>query len=116
MFNEDFLNTVSFTVAAVQFDPESDLISKNNSVILAVKNPHLESQFSIYPNPTSNEFSIIKPEHIQVNDVKIFNALGQLIYRSHWSPTINSTVLSSGLLLVQFITNQGIINKTLLKK
>ncbi|CAH8282714.1 putative secreted protein (Por secretion system target) [Mariniflexile fucanivorans] len=113
--NEDFSQTVNFTVASVQFDPESDLISKNNNVTLADKNLELQSQFKIYPVPTSNQFNIVKPEHIQVTDVKIFNTLGQLIYHSNWSQTINATTFSSGLLLVQFITNQGVINKTLLK-
>lgn len=113
--NEDFSQTVNFTVASVQFDPESDLISKNNNVTLADKNLELQSQFKIYPVPTSNQFNIVKPEHIQVSDIKIFNTLGQLIYHSNWSQTINATTFSSGLLLVQFITNQGVINKTLLK-
>lgn len=113
--NETFLQTINFTVASIQFDPEADLISKNNTVSLAVGNLNIESQFKLHPIPASNQFNITKPEHIQVSDIKIINALGQLVYQSNWSSTINISSLSSGLFFVQFNTNQGIINKTLLK-
>ncbi|MDO7172276.1 M1 family aminopeptidase [Mariniflexile sp. AS56] len=113
--NEDFLRTVNFTIASVEMDPESDLISKNNSVLLGIKNTELQSKFTIYPNPTTHSFSFIKPDYIEVHEVKIFNALGQLLQTFSWSPTINLEPLASGLLLIQLNTNQGIINKTLLK-
>ncbi len=113
--NEDFLNAVNFTVSSIQFDPEADLISKNNSVLLAVDSLGLQSEFLIYPNPTANEFNFIKPNHVEVNEVKMFNALGQLLYTSSWSPTMNVTSFASGILFIQFHTNQGVINKTVLK-
>ncbi|MFD0990681.1 M1 family aminopeptidase [Mariniflexile jejuense] len=113
--NETFLNAVNFTVASIQFDPEADLISKDNSISLAIEKRNLTSQFLIHPMPASNEFTITKPESIKVNNVKIINALGQLVYQSNWSSTINISSLPSGLFFVQFNTNHGIINKTLLK-
>ncbi|WP_372755910.1 M1 family aminopeptidase [Mariniflexile sp.] len=114
--NEVFLNAVNFTVASVQFDPESDLISKNNKVLLSVSNSNLESQFVIYPIPTSHAFSVDKPEQVQVFNVKIFNVFGQLLGQSNWNTTIDVSAYASGLLFVQFHTNEGVISKTLLKK
>lgn len=113
--NQVFLEPINFTIASIEFDPESDIISKNNTVSLAVENSTLQSQFTIHPNPTSNEVNIKKPDTIQVTNVKIFNALGQLVYQSNWSSAIGVTALSSGLFFVQFHTNQGVISKTLLK-
>ena len=61
---EEFFNTVNFTVANVVFDPESDLISKNNSVQLGLYEPPVDLEFRIYPNPTSQSFTIQKPESL----------------------------------------------------
>ena len=113
--NETFLNAVNFTVASIQFDQEADLISKDNRVSLAIEKLNLKSQFLIHPMPASNEFTITKPETIKVDNVKIITALGQLVYQSNWSSTINISSLPLGLFFVQFNTNHGIINKTLLK-
>lgn len=113
--NETFLNTVNFTVASVQFNPDWDIISKNNTVTLHVNNTHLSSNIHIYPSPTNTQFNISKPNDITVNSIKIYNTLGQLLYQSHWVPTININTMQSGLLFVQLETNKGVINKTVLK-
>ncbi|MEL0455436.1 M1 family aminopeptidase [Flavobacteriaceae bacterium SZ-1-7] len=113
--NEDFFNVVNFTVASVEFDPESDLISKNNSVILGVNQPDLKSQLLLYPNPSSEDIIIEKPESLNVSEIKVFNALGQLLYQSNWSSNIKTSSFSSGVLFIKFYTNQGTINKTVLK-
>ena len=112
---EEFFNTVNFTVANVVFDPESDLISKNNSVQLGLYEPPVDLEFRIYPNPTSQSFTIQKPESLIVNEIRIFNALGQLLHQTPWSSNIDVSTLASGLLFVQFQTNEGTINKSLLK-
>ena len=112
---EEFFNTVNFTVANVVFDPESDLISKNNSVQLGLYEPPIDLEFRIYPNPTSQSFTIQKPESLIVNEIRIFNALGQLLHQTPWSSNIDVSTLASGLLFVQFQTNEGTINKSLLK-
>jgi aminopeptidase N len=112
---EEFFNTVNFTVANVVFDPESDLISKNNSVQLGLYEPPVDLEFRIYPNPTSQSFTIQKPESLIVNEIRIFNTLGQLLHQTPWSSNIDVSTLASGLLFVQFQTNEGTINKSLLK-
>ncbi|WP_370477250.1 M1 family aminopeptidase [Tamlana flava] len=113
--DEDFFNAVNFTVASVEFDPDSDLISKNNTVILGVNQPDLKSQLSLYPNPTSEDITIEKPESLNITEIKVFNALGQLLYQSNWSPSIKTSLFSSGVLFVKLYTNQGTINKSVLK-
>ncbi|UPS92441.1 M1 family aminopeptidase [Bizionia sp. M204] len=114
--NQGFLKTVNFTVADVLFDPESDIISKNNSVTLSTENFDLEANLMVYPNPTSNRIHIQKPESLQINNVKIYNALGQLLETRSWSSSMDFSGYASGILFVKFETNSGIINKTVLKK
>lgn len=112
---EEFFNTVNFTVANVVFDPESDLISKSNTVQLGLYEPPIDLEFRIYPNPASQSFTIQKPESLIVSEIRIFNALGQLLHQTPWSSNIDVSTLASGLLFVQFQTNEGTINKSLLK-
>jgi aminopeptidase N len=114
--DENFSSAVNFMVSSIQFDPEADLISKSNNVLSAVDHPDLQSEFLIYPNPTTtNVFNFIKPHSVEVNEIKIFNALGQLLDTSSWMPTMNVASFASGILFVQFHTNKGVINKTVLK-
>ena len=112
---QGFLNTVNFTVASIQFDPEADLISKDNSVLLSTDDFSFNENILIYPNPTISELHIIKPNSLEISQIKIYNTLGQLIFESEWNPIIDVSLFSSGVLYVQFETNKGLINKTVLK-
>jgi aminopeptidase N len=113
--NEDFFNTVNFTVASIQFDPESDLISKNNNVVLSANLEAFIKNIKIFPSPAFNNLSIEKPENLMVSEIQIFSVLGQLLYQSAWTPKIDVSSFSSGVLFVKLFTNQGVINKSVLK-
>ena len=113
--SESFSNTINFTISSIEFDPESDIISKNNSVVLGV--PPLEQQKSLmlYPNPTSGFIEIQKPEDLEILEMRIYNIIGQLLYTNQWKPMVDLSSFSTGLFFVQFQTNQGAINKSVLK-
>jgi aminopeptidase N len=113
--NEMFLRAVTFPVDTILFDPESDLISRNNTVSLSVNAFELDNQFTIYPNPTSQEITITKPESLTVHKINVYNTLGQLLITTPWSSTVDLSTLSNGLFFVQLETNQGVINKSVLK-
>ena len=113
--NQDFSKSINFTVASVAFDPDADLISNNNTITLGIDNISLQSQIQLYPNPTSDKLTIVKPEIIQISALKIYNTLGQLVQQSGWLPTLDVSKLASGVLFVKLFTNKGIINKTVLK-
>jgi len=113
--NESFSNTVNFTISSIEFDPEADIISKNNSVTLGEPDNFLENKIRMFPNPTSYSITIKKPDSLKVNEIRIFNIIGQLIYKSEWTPEVGLNSYAKGLLLVQFQTNKGMINKSLLK-
>ncbi|MBO3096636.1 M1 family aminopeptidase [Gelidibacter pelagius] len=112
---ENFTRTVNFMVAEVLINPEFDMISKNNTVVLGTDEHVLNMEIKFYPNPTSDSFSIKKPDFLRVDQIRIYNTLGQLIHTSGWNDTIDLSTVSSGMFFVELQTNKGRINKSLLK-
>ncbi|WP_229736558.1 M1 family aminopeptidase [Bizionia arctica] len=113
--NEIFLRAVTFPVANILFDPEVDLISRNNTVLLGINSVELDNQFSIYPNPTAQNITISKPQNITVNKINVYNTLGQLLITTPWTSNLDFSSLPTGMFFVQLETNLGVINKSVLK-
>lgn len=112
---EIFIKTVNFLVAEVLINPEYDIISKNNTTVLSTDKSFLNMDIVFYPNPVSERLTIKKPDGLSIDEVRIYNALGQLMSTSVGHSTIDVTMLSSGLFFVELRTNKGRINKSLLK-
>ena len=113
---QEFFEAVTFTVSSIEFDPEADLISKNNTITLNTDEFQLDARFHMYPNPSSTLIHIQKPITTEVSHLKIFNILGQLVKVQDYKDTIDISQLSSGLHFIRFETNQGVIHKSLLKQ
>ncbi|MEM5563487.1 M1 family aminopeptidase [Psychroserpens sp. AS72] len=113
---QHFLEPVNFEVQNILFDPESDLISQNNSVLLGVDDLEIADSLLLYPNPTSQVLFIDKPSSLDISEVKIFNPLGLLVNQFPFNATIDTTDWASGLFFIQFQTKVGVITKTVLKK
>ncbi len=113
---EVFLEAVTFNVSSVQFDPEYDLISKNNTVILGADDPNLDVFFIVYPNPAQTEFFIQKSNALSISNIQIFDVLGRMIKETPYQANVNIEALSTGLHFIKFETNKGTIHKTLLKQ
>ncbi|MCK8479080.1 M1 family aminopeptidase [Psychroserpens algicola] len=111
---ETFTETISFEIQDIIFDPESDLISANN-VVLHTEEFDSNNTLIVYPNPTTDVLYIEKPDLMSVSEIRVFNTLGQLIGSYNWQQTINTSSWSSGVLFVQFQTNEGSIIKSVLK-
>ena len=112
---EVFIKTVNFQVAEVLINPEYDIISKNNTTVLSTDKSFLNIDIVFYPNPVSERLTIKKPDDLSIDEVRIYNALGQLMSTSVGHSTIDVSMLSSGLFFVELRTNKGRINKSLLK-
>lgn len=113
--NQQFFETINFTVQEVLFDPDYHLISKNNNVTLSDLEFEFNADITMYPNPTSSIIHIIKPEHLEIESIKIYNSLGQLLVQSQWSSQLNLGNVASGLLFVQFQAGNKTINKRIIK-
>ncbi len=113
--NEQFFETVNFTIQDVIFDPDIHLISKNNSVVLSTDEFNFNTDIIVYPSPTTSVVNILKPDGLDIQNIKVYNSLGQLLLQSSWTPQLNLNTLASGLLFVQFHTEDKIINKRVIK-
>ena len=113
--DQQFFETINFTIQEVLFDPDYHLISKNNSITLSTSDFNFNSDITLYPNPTTSVIHIEKPEHIEIKDIKVYNSLGQLLLQQRWTPELDLNTLASGILFVQFQTEDQIINKRIIK-
>jgi aminopeptidase N len=114
--DQTFQPAVGFTVQSVQFDPEKDIISRSNNVILSTEDFALDTQLVLYPNPTSGVINLQKPEALKVTQVSIYNTLGQLLYEKNYSETVDVSKFSKGILFFQIETEKGVINKSIIKE
>ncbi|MBU2938161.1 T9SS type A sorting domain-containing protein [Lacinutrix sp. C3R15] len=114
--NETFVETVNFDVSEIIFDPEVDLISKNNTITLSTNSFQTEQSLIMYPNPTSSLIYITKPDALVVDSIQIFDVLGKLVLETNFQESIRTESLASGVHFVKFSTNQGDFHKRLLKE
>nr|WP_321229258.1 T9SS type A sorting domain-containing protein [uncultured Psychroserpens sp.] len=69
--------------------------------------------FKLYPNPTKNQFTIQLDTSVELQNVTIYNILGQAVLISE-EKTINTSKLSSGSYIVEILTNKGKSSKKLI--
>jgi aminopeptidase N len=113
--NQQFIISVPFSMTNFQFDPEKDIIAKNNSVTLSNDSFELEKAIAVYPNPAIDQLNIQMPSDVVLEKVTIFNNLGQKIAEN---TNLNFSIsnLASGILFIQIETSKGIFHKKIIKK
>jgi aminopeptidase N len=116
MNGENFLVDATFPVALVVFDPDKQLISKNNSVVLGGNDAKLTTEFFVFPNPVLSELQIKKPNDVTIYSIDIVDVIGRTIMTPNVQETIRIEQLASGLHFIRFETSAGMINRTILKK
>jgi aminopeptidase N len=104
---ELFFQNVPFAVMDVVFDPNSDLISKNNSIFLGLNNLELES-IKLYPNPTSKYLSLNLPSGINLRKTIFHNVLGQKMIETGSTTHWDVASLPSGFYFISLFTDCGI--------
>jgi hypothetical protein len=113
--NQLFIENIDFVVSQIVFDPNFELISKNNSVTLGITNLEYDS-ISIFPNPVTNQLTIQSKKNLRINKIKLYNSYGQLLMNTKpENSTIDISTFSTGVLTLEIETNKGLIYKTLLK-
>ena len=113
---QSFIQSAGFTVDQILFDPEYDIISRNNTVTLKTPQQELELALEIYPNPVGSTLNIKKPDSVIIDNVMVFDTLGKLIADYTGTQSIAFSSFSSGMYFVQLNTNQGTVFKKVLKK
>jgi len=111
-----FSQPVSFTIAQIEFDPDLELISKNNTVILEVLDEETNN-LVVFPNPTSDIIQIQPTQGIELKEISIFNSFGQLLlHQNAQNLSIDMSSFTPGAFILQVKTEKGILYKTILKE
>jgi aminopeptidase N len=110
-----FIENVPFTVTSVEFDPNKNIISKNNTATLGTQNFDLAQSIQLYPNPTSDILNIRLPSTMNLEKVKIYNNLGQTVSETN-TANIPVSGLSSGVHFIELTTSEGTFHKKFIKK
>lgn len=103
---EVIYQNVPFIVTSLEFDPDKNIISKNNSVVLNVKNIELET-LKLFPNPSSNVLKLSLPNEVILEKATFCNSIGQVVKSSKNETTWNVNDLSGGIYLLNLETNFG---------
>ena len=113
-----FLLNTSFEVTNVAFDPNKQIISKDNQTVLGTRDIVLDnSLIQVYPNPAKDKITIDLSNALTVQEIAIYNALGQLVYtQKELTNFIDISSFSKGAYLLKITSNQGVFTKKLLKQ
>ena len=112
---QSFNVPVTFTVTGVTFDPNKNIISKNNVATLGIENFDYAAAINMYPNPGSDILNIDLPFAANLQKVVFYNALGQKTLESTQNK-IQVSELATGLYIVSFETSEGTFHKNFIKK
>lgn len=113
--NQVFEVSVPFLVNQVLFDPEKNIISKNNNITLSQDLLDTNNFLGIIPNPTSGSIKIIIPDSETLVQVEIINAIGQTVM-TNTNVDIEVSHLSNGVYWVIIQTSKGTFQKKMIKK
>ncbi len=114
---QTFNTSIDFTINSIEIDPESQLISRNNSAVLGLDLVQLETKIHIYPNPVKDILNIQNNSQTQIKRITFYDILGKPVLQKE-NPTskISLERLNFGMYLVKIDTDKGVIHKTILKK
>ena len=112
---QSYVVDVPFVVTEVIFDPKKDIISNENIVVLANKNFDINSSIVLYPNPVSNLLNIEIPDSLKINQILIYNAIGQKV-GNYTSKSIPVERFSNGIYVLKIETSGGDFLRKFIKK
>ena len=104
--NQDFIENVPFTVTSMIFDPEKNLISKNNVVTLDTTQVEANTVMRLFPNPTSSRLNLQMPDGGILQQVIMYNTLGQTITTST-ETSWDVSSFSKGIYYLKVFHNTG---------
>lgn len=114
---QSFSESVPFTVTSVEIDPDYQLISRFNSIVLGTESYSLANDILIYPNPVNDILTIKNENNIKISNINVYNMLGQkVVNENNLNSTISLANLEKGVYTVEINTELGKLFKTLIKK
>jgi len=115
-----FTEEVSFIINEVLFDPDTQLVSNENSVD---NTPNLGLDESIIEgivpitNPVKDMINIKTTNDITLYKTNIYNSLGQRVFaQDNSNSELDVTNLASGIIIIHIHTNKGVYTQKLIKE
>jgi hypothetical protein len=112
---QSFYVNVPFPVTGVVFDPNVELISKNNTSSLGIETGLLHREMTVYPNPVSDVLNINLPSGSNLKKATVFNNLGQNL-GSFQTLKIPVLALTNGVYVLQVETDSGVLYQKFVKR
>ena len=112
--NQTFILDLSEPATQVVFDPDADIISKNNTITLSINQIAFENQVVIHPNPVKNILYIEVPNTIEIKKVTVYSLDGKLSKQTSMN-SIDVSDLPSQTYLVKIETTRGVSLKKFIK-
>ena len=112
--NQVFIENVAFTVTSIVFDPEKQLISKNNQVTL-IKDDVVFNAMQLYPNPTSSALNLQLPDGAKIDNVIFYNTLGQVI-KTSTATSWDVSSFAKGVYFIKVMNSFGAKTFTFIKE
>ena len=111
---------ISIDVASCSTDPFQSFALRSNleyiNPNLVIKdNTWLSSAITIYPNPASEHLNISVTDDLELKEVSVYSTLGQRLLIST-QDQIDVSTLPSGVYYLSVETDQGRVNKTLVRE
>jgi aminopeptidase N len=103
---EIFIKNVPFSITSITFDPNKNIVSRNNTATLGKEKFELE-RLKLYPNPTNDTISLDLPNDVTIKKVIFYNERGQKIKETKSEVSWNVTLLPSGVYFITIITDSG---------
>ena len=81
----------------------------------------LVTDFSVYPNPVSDEFTIELSEKMQVNSIQVYNVLQQEVMtldvnNELTQQQVDLSALETGMYIISINTPNGVISTPIIKQ
>jgi aminopeptidase N len=106
---QSFTENVPFTITSVTFDPNKNIISKNNSATLGQEDFELNDS-QLYLNPTNNILTLALPNGKSIEKTIFYNVSGQIIKETKTAKTWDVTSWATGVYLMNVVTDSGFKN------
>lgn len=111
---QQFSLSINQTVNSIQLDPDNWVLNQNG-ITTALSKEKIRGQIKLYPNPAKDWLTLEVPDHIQVNQVRIFNVSGSLVQENIRLKNIDISKLKKGVYFIELQSNKTSYRKRLIK-
>ena len=114
--SQAFTVNVPFVISGVQFDPNNDIISRNNTASFSLSTASFSNDNAVFvfPNPSSSSIEIKIPDDYTFVTTKFYNSLGQMVLEKN-QRQISVESLSNGIYSIEVIAKEGTFHKKFIK-